>query len=188
MTDTILLAGLTVFSVILLLFVFRNIVRGINIFATPPVHPLVFISAKVSAAISLLFIPLGILAPGIRWHVTYSPVAWMALLLFSCGAVIAVIAMKRLGDDLIFGLPSGGIRKLQTEGIYALSRNPLYFGFIMIIISSWLSLPHPLNFIAGATAIALHHMIVLSEEQFLLTTHGEEYKAYMRKTSRYFII
>jgi protein-S-isoprenylcysteine O-methyltransferase Ste14 len=93
--------------------------------------------------------------------------------------------MKKLGDDLIFGLPETGIKSLKTDGIYRISRNPLYLGFILIIISSWICTPNPVNIAAGTFAIVMHHIIVLREEKYLISLTGSEYINYMKKTGRY---
>ncbi|MBF0121411.1 MAG: hypothetical protein HQK79_21485 [Desulfobacterales bacterium] len=59
-------------------------------------------------------------------------------MLFITGFILSVMAMKKLGDDLIFGLPDKDIKDLQTDGIYGISRNPLYLGFILIMSASWI--------------------------------------------------
>ena len=185
MTSKIMLAAFIAFSIILVLFIIKIIRRGINIFATPPIHPVTFITAKICAFSSCFFIPAGILWPELIW---YSPQAWLnllAMLPFFSGIVIAITAMKKLDDDLIFGLPEGSIQSLKTDGIFRFSRNPLYLGFILLIISSCLIAPNPINFAASGIAIAFHHMIVLREKNYLLLKFGNEYHAYMKTTGRY---
>jgi protein-S-isoprenylcysteine O-methyltransferase Ste14 len=185
MTDKIILTVFIAFSIVLVVFIVRTVVRGINIFATPPVHPAAFVTAKVCAFASCCFIPAGILWPEIKW---YPMPAWLnhiAELPFFAGMIIAVAAMKKLDDDLVFGLPEASIRSLKTDGIFRFSRNPLYFGFILIIATSCLMTPNPVNFTVSGVAIAVHHVIVLREENYLLSTCGNEYRDYMRTTGRY---
>ncbi len=185
MAETLLLATFLSFVAVLGLFVIRLVARGINIFATPPINVPAFICAKICAFASCSFIPLAVLShqPALRAPSGVS--AWASLALLAAGAVIAAAAMKRLGDDLVFGLPGKDVGHLQTGGIYAISRNPLYLGFIMIIVASWIRVPHPLNLAAGAIAITLHHMIVVREEGFLAAARGVEFADYMKKVGRY---
>ncbi len=68
-----------------------------------------------------------------------------------------------------------------------ISRNPLYLGFILLILSSCLITPNPVNIIAAFIAIALHHMIILREESYLLTKLGNELHEYMKSTGRYLL-
>jgi len=72
-----------------------------------------------------------------------------------------------------------------SDGIDTVSRNPLYLGFILIILSSWFCTPNPINVAAGAMAIILHHSIILREEKYLISDLGSEYTDYMKKTGRY---
>jgi protein-S-isoprenylcysteine O-methyltransferase Ste14 len=149
---------------------------------------IVFLFAKILAFVSCLFIPLGVLWPGLKWYSLNGYLSWLAPGLFVTGSLLAIRAIKKLGADLIFGLPDGDINHLQTDGIYKISRNPFYLGFFMIIVASWLSVPNPFNIGAGGIAIVIHHVIILKEEKILLTRNGSEYLAYMRKTGRYLVV
>ena len=187
MVDRFLFIGFVILSLLILTFIIRLARRGIHILANPPLNLFVFLSAKILAFVSCLFIPLGALWPEFKWYSIPGYLSWLAPALFVAGSLLAITAMKKLGDDLIFGLPGGGINHLQTDGIYKISRNPLYLGFFMIIGASWLSVPNPFNLGAGGIAIAIHHLIILKEERFLIAKNGSAYLAYMRKTGRYLL-
>lgn len=187
MLSSIILTAFIAFSIILVLFIIRILMRGISIFAKPPINPLAFITAKLCAFSSCFFIPAGILWPELRWFSTPEWLNLAALLLFFPGIVIAAIAMKKLGDDLVFGLPEESIKSLKTDGIFRFSRNPLYLGFILVILSSCLITPNPVNVAAAIIAIIIHHLIILREEDYLITKLGNEYHDYMKATGRYLL-
>ncbi len=170
------------------MFIIRLARKRINILANPPIRLPIFLFAKILAFVSCLFIPLGVLWPGLKWYSMPDSLSWLAPALFLAGSLLAITAMKKLGEDLIFGLPEGGINHLQTDGIYKISRNPLYLGFFMILVASWVSVPNPVNIGAGGIAIVIHHMIILKEERFLIARNGGEYLAYMKKTGRYLLV
>jgi protein-S-isoprenylcysteine O-methyltransferase Ste14 len=185
MADKILFIGFLILVLLILTITVKLARRGIHFLADPPLNLTVFLLAKILALVSCLFIPLGVLWPELKWYSINGYLSWLAPALFVAGSLLAITAMKKLGDDLIFGLPERGINHLQTEGIYKISRNPLYLGFFMIIVSSWLSVPNPFNIVAGGIAIVIHHVIIVKEEKYLLAKNGSEYLAYMRKTGRY---
>jgi protein-S-isoprenylcysteine O-methyltransferase Ste14 len=187
MIDISLFIGFMILTLLILTFIIRLARKRIRLLADPPIRLPVFLIAKILALGSCLFIPLGVLWPGLKWYSTPGYLSWLAPVLFLAGSLIAITAMKKLGDDLIFGLPGRGINRLQTDGIYKISRNPLYLGFFLIIVSSWLSVPNPFNIGAGGIAIVIHHVIILREEKFLIAKRGGEYLAYMRKTGRYLL-
>ncbi|MBP7736442.1 MAG: isoprenylcysteine carboxylmethyltransferase family protein [Spirochaetes bacterium] len=182
-----MLAGFISFSIVLALFVIRIVSRGISIVARPPINPLAFVTAKLCAFSSCFFIPAGIIRPELKWYEAPEWLGLTALLPFFSGIVIAAVAMKKLGDDLIFGLPEGSISSLKTDGIFRFSRNPLYLGFILLILSSCLITPNPFNFAAAIIAILIHHRIILQEENYLLSRLGDRYKDYMKATGRYLL-
>ena len=187
MADRVLSIGFLILVLLIGTIIFRLARRGIHILANPPVNWIVFLFAKILAFVSCLFIPLGVLWPGLKWYSMPGSLSWLAPGLFVTGSVLAIAAMRKLGDDLIFGLPEKGGNHLRTDGIYKISRNPLYLGFFMILGSSWLSVPHPFNIGAGGIAILIHHVIILKEERFLIAKNGSKYLAYMRKTGRYLL-
>lgn len=187
MLSSIILTAFIAFSIILVLFMLRILIQGIGIFAKPPINSLAFITAKLCAFTSCFFIPAGILWPELRWFPTPEWLSLVTLLPFFFGIVITAIAMKKLGDDLVFGLPKGSITSLKTDAIFRFSRNPMYLGFILVILSSCMISPNPVNFAAAIIAITLHHMIILREEDYLLSKLGNEYHAYMKVTGRYLL-
>lgn len=77
--------------------------------------------------------------------------------------------------------------KVITVGLYKISRNPIYLlnGIIMIGVSiaaaCWLML------IVIAVYWIIIHWIIKAEERYCLETYGFEYRAYMKKTARYFL-
>ena len=103
------------------------------------------------------------------------------------GTVILFISTFKLNKDLVFGLSSSESHKLQTKGIYSVSRHPFYFGFILILFSSCLFNPHYINILAFIGAWTIHHFIMNKEEQYLSSLYGEEYRQYAIKVKRYII-
>jgi protein-S-isoprenylcysteine O-methyltransferase Ste14 len=188
MADIILFIGFLILVLMILTVIIKLARRGIHILANPPINLIIFLFAKILAFVSCLFIPLGVLWPGLKWYSMQGYLFWLAPGLFVTGSLLVITAMKKLGDDLIFGLPDGSINHLQTDGIYKISRNPIYLGFFMIILASWLNVPNPLNIGAGSIAILIHHVIILKEEKFLFAKNGSAYLGYMRKTGRYLLV
>jgi protein-S-isoprenylcysteine O-methyltransferase Ste14 len=93
--------------------------------------------------------------------------------------------MHKLADDLISGLPEDNLNRLQTNGIFAMSRNPLYLGFFLITAASMIRVPNPINIVCGIVGIFIHHKIVVAEEEYLIKTQGDIYAAYMKQVRRY---
>ena len=75
---------------------------------------------------------------------------------------------------------------LLTEGMYRYSRNPMYLGFLLLIISatiwfgSWLGILMSLIFI-----FLMNSLQIIPEEDALLEIFGEEYNEYKNKVRRW---
>ena len=75
---------------------------------------------------------------------------------------------------------------LLTEGMYSYSRNPMYFGLLLLIMSatiwfgSWVGILISLIFI-----FLLYILQIIPEEDALLEIFGEEYNQYKRKVRRW---
>lgn len=75
---------------------------------------------------------------------------------------------------------------LATEGVYARSRNPIYLGFIGLLIgiamlfsSDWLML------LLIPFVLVMHYGVIKREEAYLLARFGAPYADYMRRVPRY---
>ena len=78
------------------------------------------------------------------------------------------------------------VKKLVTSGIYKYSRNPMYSGFLMIVISTSI---YYLNIFSIITPILFYFWInryqIKREEIFLREKFGKEYLLYTTKTRRW---
>jgi protein-S-isoprenylcysteine O-methyltransferase Ste14 len=168
--------------------VLRSIIKKQQIIGRPPVPAVYFLLAKFLVMVNLAFLLVKglnikgftVFAPGL-----YTDIAALAFLI--TGTVILFISTFKLNKDLIFGLSTSGDHKLQTKGIFSISRHPFYLGFILILFSSCLFNPHYINILAFAVAWIIHHFIMIREEQFLTAQYGEEYRQYARRVKRYII-
>ena len=78
------------------------------------------------------------------------------------------------------------VNKLITSGIYKYSRNPMYLGLLMIVISTSIfylnifSITTPILFVCW-----INRFQIKREEIFLTEKFGEEYMSYKIKTRRW---
>lgn len=101
------------------------------------------------------------------------------------GFALFMAAMLRLGSSWRLGIDESTPGALVTDGVYALSRNPIYIFFDLYFVGAFL-LNGALIFLlfAGAAAVLLHYQI-LQEEPFLSRQFGAAYASYQARTARY---
>ena len=183
----------TIVLIISLLLIFlitavvgRSIIKKQQIIGRPPIPVAFFLLAKMLVLVNLTFLLLkGLNINVYRIFGSVGFIDIIALAFLIIGTVLLFLSTIKLNKDLVFGLSSSDDHKLQTNGIFSISRHPFYLGFIFILFSSCLFNPHYINILAFFGAWIIHHFIMIKEEQFLSMQYGEEYRQYAKRVNRY---
>jgi len=111
--------------------------------------------------------------------------AWMGAAVFAASLWLFYRTHKELGRNWSVSLDIRESHKLITSGVYALVRHPMYSAFWLWAIAQALLLP---NWVAGLAGIVgfgtLFFGRVGEEERLMCDAFGDQYRAYMRRTSR----
>ena len=76
--------------------------------------------------------------------------------------------------------------RLIKTGIFAYTRNPIYFSFVLFHLSMFLVFENVMYFLSAAgLAIWLHNYVIKSEENYLLSIFPDEYDRYMKAVRRW---
>lgn len=120
---------------------------------------------------------------------TYLDFKWLraaGIILGVWGVIIFAVSVFTMRDNWRAGVPKAGNTALVTSGIYAFSRNPAFLGFDLVYIGILAMFYNAGLLIVTLLAVVLLHLqIVNVEEDFLLTTFGDEYLQYREKVCRY---
>jgi protein-S-isoprenylcysteine O-methyltransferase Ste14 len=147
-----------------------------------PINPAVFYSGKIAGyALWIALLVSMINAPAISaWPVS----RLLALVLAALGLILITVSLINLGSATRLGLPEESTQ-FKTNGLYRISRNPMYLGFDLLTISAIVFVPGFMVFILGVYSIFTYHLIIHAEESFLEARFGEIYCAYTRRVRRY---
>lgn len=108
----------------------------------------------------------------------------MALLFWIAGFALLYLGRWKLGDSFRLGTPREDTR-LKVDGLFRLSRNPMYVGMYTTIVASALYTLNPIVILLGVFVIAIHHTIVRAEEKHMQTVFGREYLDYCNRVRQY---
>jgi len=141
----------------------------------PPTYLLVFI--LIIVAVDLLF-PLADVI-GFPWKL-------LGMIPFALGIVINVIAdsaFKKLGTTV---KPLEESTALVTNGVFRLSRNPMYLGFVLILIgvAIFMGSLTPYGVIV-VFAVVMDIVFIKPEEKMLEEKFGEVWLEYRRQVRRW---
>jgi protein-S-isoprenylcysteine O-methyltransferase Ste14 len=109
---------------------------------------------------------------------------WTGLFLWAAGFMVLFAGRLGLGSSFRIGSPKEATR-LKVDGLFRVSRNPMYLGVYATLLASALYTLNPIVFAVGAFVAVVHHRIVLAEERHLAHTFGAEYADYRRRVRRY---
>jgi protein-S-isoprenylcysteine O-methyltransferase Ste14 len=102
------------------------------------------------------------------------------------GIAIIVVARRefaRYGQPTDPGQPTSQIVK---TGVFAVSRNPLYLGGVLLFFGLALALNSLWAVVALLVSILLcHYILIVPEEKYLTAKFGEEYKEYTTTVHRW---
>jgi protein-S-isoprenylcysteine O-methyltransferase Ste14 len=111
---------------------------------------------------------------------------WVGYFLILIGLGLAFIAVTQFMKARTTVNPHGSVSEIVTSGVYAFSRNPIYLGFVCLLIgfpfifgSYWGLIISPL-FIIFMNALVIQH-----EEAYLEKKFGETYTSYKSRVRRW---
>ncbi len=83
-------------------------------------------------------------------------------------------------------IPTSTSERLIKTGIFAYTRNPIYFSFVLFHFSMFLVFENVMYLITSLLlAIWIHNYVIKEEEKYLLNTFEDEYSRYMKAVSRW---
>jgi len=150
----------------------------------PTINPILFYTGKCSGYITWAAMLLSVLQINIVEKVSFFYNDYISFVLLMIGLIFVFISLINLGSSIRFGLPTKSTI-FKTNGLYKISRNPMYVGFNLITTASMIYTLNILVIILGLYCMIIYHFIILAEERFLKNRFGAPYLNYLKKTGRY---
>jgi len=145
-------------------------------------------------ALSFLALPLIMVLPYLeaKWVISQflssSVILWMAIISIGVtllGGIIELLSRIQIGQ---YGGPKIVIEddhRLITSGIYRYIRHPQYLGFLLLFFGYSFSMGSLLmTLIITVTFFIIFRSRMVLEEKLLISTFGEKYLAYAKRTKR----
>ena len=106
-----------------------------------------------------------------------------------CALAVAItmLSQYQMGDAWRIGVDASEKNPLVTEGMFKLSRNPIYSGMLLVGIGFVILVPHVLTVCCAVVSyVGFEIQVRKVEEPYLRSVHGGTYEAYCRTVGRYF--
>lgn len=144
----------------------------------PPLALVVIIAAGMLAVSRIPTNP-GFALPG---------AAWISAAVAAAGAIIAVLGVvefRRVGTTVDPRVPDQSAN-LVVSGVYRLSRNPMYLGFLLVLVAWGLFLGSIISLLLiPAFVLSMNYFQIFPEERFMREKFGDSYETYVTKVRRW---
>lgn len=129
------------------------------------------------------------LAGGPEWHVPsgVNGLSMALLVLVGLSFDIAGLLAFRASRTTVNPLRPERASSLVTQGVYRITRNPMYVGMVFLLLAWGFYLAHWPALLLGPVVymLYLNRFQIAPEERVLLGLFGEEYRAYMARVRRW---
>ncbi len=173
------------------MFIIKNItlqrkigkqIRGKNIEATVSI---IFFAFFIGVALSISFLrqPLGETRLSDAFLSMIPGLAILSLNLLVSGA-----SLINLRDSWRVGVLENQKTELVTTGIYRFTRNPYFVSYLLMFAAYTVILQNLILLGLSMFGFLFIHKMIMKEEKYLYSVHGDAYVQYKKKVPRYIIM
>ena len=132
----------------------------------------------ITVCMSLLFFGSVIYSIWVPLHVE---TIWfyIGLIIITIGFILSLISYSNF--------MSTPLDKLVVKGVYKISRNPHYLSYFFVLLGGCIASLSWIILLITIIYFIFCHLLILSEERYLLETYGESYREYREKVPRYLL-
>lgn len=110
---------------------------------------------------------------------------WIGWALLGASLLWVVAAQAQMGTSWRIGIDRGSQPPLVRQGVFAVSRNPIFLGMRTSLLGLFLVLPNAVTLATLLLGEALMQVQVRLEEEHLASAFGTDYEAYRRQVRRW---
>jgi protein-S-isoprenylcysteine O-methyltransferase Ste14 len=122
-----------------------------------------------------------------------APIQWLEhRWLRSAGVVMLLlslvwigVAQSQMGEAWRIGIDTDHRTPLIQNGLFGISRNPIFFGMMVTLLGLFLTLPNALTLLTCVLGVVLMGIQVRLEEEYLTQVHPKAYPEYRQRVRRW---
>ena len=119
------------------------------------------------------------------WYLDLESLQHIGASLVVISFIWVIIAQNQMARSWRIGINYEEKINLVTDGVFRISRNPVFLGILISYIGTFLIIPNAITFtVLIMTFVSLQFQIRL-EEEYLLNSHGKEYGNYKKSVRRW---
>lgn len=119
------------------------------------------------------------------WYLEHSYLQYIGWVLLLLSLVLVWIAQSQMANSWRIGIDEKNKTELVTNGLFSISRNPIFLGVMIANIGLFSIIPNAFTLLIVALSMVSINTQIRLEEAFLKTTHREAYEQYFNKVRRW---
>jgi protein-S-isoprenylcysteine O-methyltransferase Ste14 len=119
------------------------------------------------------------------WYLEHTYLVYIGWALLVISLILIWVAQSQMQNSWRIGIDEKNKTKLIINGLFSISRNPIFLGIMIANMGLFLIIPNAFTLlIVSLSSVSINTQIRL-EEYFLKTTHGNTYEQYFNKVRRW---
>ena len=118
-------------------------------------------------------------------YLAFPALQWSGVLLCTASLVWIALAQWQMGCSWRIGLAEKHRTALRTEGLFSLSRNPIFLGMMATLVGVFFLLPNAITLLILFSGYLLLQIVARLEEAFLQQQYGVAYSRYKESVRRW---
>lgn len=146
---------------------------------------------RLTLLVCFLVVILFSISPNIYSHLlpisflSHGAFAGTGLFLLLAALIWVLIAQVHMQGSWRIGIDEDIKSELVQNGLFKISRNPIFLGMRAMLLGLFLIIPSAATFVILITGELLIQTQVRLEEEFLVRAHGENYLKYQKRVRRW---
>ena len=145
-----------------------------------PITSLIFIVVLVN-----LFYPKGMQYFAPFFWLEISIIKYIGFIFIHIALLWIVIAQIQMNDSWRVGIDHSAKTELKTNGLFSISRNPVFLGMLVTLAGIFFILPNAITLLVATVSVMLFQVQVRLEEEYLSNIHADKYITYCKKVRRW---
>jgi protein-S-isoprenylcysteine O-methyltransferase Ste14 len=136
----------------------------------------------------LILLRLTILGPYWLFEFDFSSyliINYLGLAFVTLGFIIGILALITMNNSWRVGIKYDQKTELIHSGIYRISRNPYFLSYDLLFLGYVLIFPSIILLILLLLLAFVFHQMIIEEEKYLQSVHGDNYLKYKKRVKRY---
>jgi protein-S-isoprenylcysteine O-methyltransferase Ste14 len=145
-----------------------------------PITSLIFIVALVN-----LFYPECLLYFAPFTWLEISILKYVGFAFIHLALLWIIVAQVQMSNSWRVGIDHSAKTELKTNGLFSVSRNPVFFGMLVTLAGVFLIFPNAITLLVFVSSTLLFQVQVRLEEEYLKSVHTNPYLHYCTKVHRW---